>query len=133
MHVLQHEQTWFVTHLWRVQNRGATNLSLNSHSICKGSTICLKDFVTVCLYNQNSINALRCILCLIIIAVSFTGAGTLRSWLVDSSGLDQLTKDITTTQHHVQQLVRLLDNIEHQDDISVSMEYSIHLSQFLKW
>ncbi|XP_037776656.1 oxysterol-binding protein-related protein 6-like [Penaeus monodon] len=46
------------------------------------------------------------------------GAGTLRSWLVDSSGLDQLTKDMTTTQHHVQQLVRLLDNIEHQDDMS---------------
>ncbi|XP_047472936.1 oxysterol-binding protein-related protein 3-like [Penaeus chinensis] len=46
------------------------------------------------------------------------GAGTLRSWLVDSSGLDQLSKDMTTTQHHVQQLVRLLDNIEHQDDMS---------------
>ncbi|XP_069174004.1 oxysterol-binding protein-related protein 3 isoform X3 [Procambarus clarkii] len=46
------------------------------------------------------------------------GAGTLRSWLMDSSGLDQLTKEITTTQHHVQQLARLLDSIEHQDDIS---------------
>ncbi|KAK8402847.1 hypothetical protein O3P69_000858 [Scylla paramamosain] len=46
------------------------------------------------------------------------GAGTLRSWLLDNSGLDHLTKEITTTQHHVQQLARLLDSIEHQDDIS---------------
>ncbi|XP_071546039.1 oxysterol-binding protein-related protein 3-like isoform X2 [Panulirus ornatus] len=46
------------------------------------------------------------------------GAGTLRSWLMDSSGLDHLTKEISSVQHHVQQLARLLDSIEHQDDIS---------------
>ncbi|KAG0715942.1 Oxysterol-binding protein-related protein 6 [Chionoecetes opilio] len=46
------------------------------------------------------------------------GAGTLRSWLMDSSGLDHLSKEITATHHHVQQLARLLDSIEHQDDIS---------------
>ncbi|KAK7078739.1 hypothetical protein SK128_020462, partial [Halocaridina rubra] len=46
------------------------------------------------------------------------GAGTLRAWLVDSSGLDILTKDITTTQQHVQQLAYLLNSIEHQDDVS---------------
>lgn len=50
------------------------------------------------------------------------GAGTLRSWLLDNSGLDHLTKEITTTQHHVQQLARLLDSIEHQDDVSVSVQ-----------
>ncbi|XP_066988597.1 oxysterol-binding protein-related protein 6-like isoform X6 [Macrobrachium rosenbergii] len=47
-----------------------------------------------------------------------TGAGTLRAWLVDSSGLEILTKDINTTQQHVQQLSHLLNNIEHQDDLS---------------
>ncbi|XP_068238712.1 oxysterol-binding protein-related protein 3-like isoform X2 [Palaemon carinicauda] len=46
------------------------------------------------------------------------GAGTLRAWLLDSSGLDILTKDINTTQQHVQQLSYLLNNIEHQDDLS---------------
>ncbi|XP_050730944.1 oxysterol-binding protein-related protein 3-like isoform X4 [Eriocheir sinensis] len=46
------------------------------------------------------------------------GAGTLRSWLMDNSGLEQLGKEITTTHHHVQQLARLLDSIEHQDDVS---------------
>lgn len=56
------------------------------------------------------------------------GAGTLRSWLMDTSGLDQLTKEISTAQHHVQQLACLLDSIEHQDDLSVSM--IIYLANF---
>ncbi|KAK3866954.1 hypothetical protein Pcinc_027540 [Petrolisthes cinctipes] len=46
------------------------------------------------------------------------GAGTLRSWLMDSAGLEQLTRDITTTQHHLHQLTKLLYTIDNHDECS---------------
>ena len=46
---------------------------------------------------------------------------------MDNTGLDQLSKEITSTQHHVQQLARLLDSIEHQDDVSVSTLQICHI------
>ncbi|XP_076060040.1 oxysterol-binding protein-related protein 3-like isoform X3 [Oratosquilla oratoria] len=46
------------------------------------------------------------------------GAGTLRSWLVDNTTLEQVSRDLTSAQHNVQQLTKILDSIEHQDDVS---------------
>lgn len=52
---------------------------------------------------------------------SLTGAGTLRSWLVDSSSIDHLGKDIETIQLHLGQLSNMIDTL---DDISVRLEYA---------
>ena len=48
------------------------------------------------------------------------GAGTLRSWVVDRNMVDQLTREREACQQNLNQLIKLLDIIEHQDDMSVS-------------
>ncbi|KAB7493894.1 hypothetical protein Anas_04012 [Armadillidium nasatum] len=51
-----------------------------------------------------------------VVGGSLAGAGTLRSWLVDSSSIDHLGKDIEAIQLHLGQLSNMIDTL---DDISV--------------
>ncbi|RXG62127.1 Oxysterol-binding protein-related protein 6 [Armadillidium vulgare] len=50
-----------------------------------------------------------------VVGGSLAGAGTLRSWLVDSSSIDHLGKDIEAIQLHLGQLSNMIDTL---DDIS---------------